>query len=828
MIGSSIKQYTLLEKLGEGGGGSIYKAEDAVLSRVVAVKILPDDLTNDESARKRFLREAQLASRLDHPNICTIYSIEEADGYYFIVMQYVEGRTLKQVINKRPLDFDSLYSIAMQTADAIVYAHAKGIMHRDIKSSNIMITERGQVKILDFGLAKLTEEVCGTEVTELTQQGAHLGTPAYMSPEQARCIEVDYRTDIFSFGIVLYEMATGQRPFNGQNSVEVMHAVMHDTPKQISDFNRNAPPGLQKIIDHALQKSPSDRYQLMSAMVVDLKGIARDARTSGIPDGAAIPYTPAKNQKTGWWSGKFGRVLDKFTRRSADDTKSEREDQSTAPDISTQGPAGIGKKAIAILPFRNLSADASTSFYGFSLADCIITELASLRNLVVRPSSYVAKYQDQDIETRQVGQELAVDAVLIGGFLKAGNRFRVTPQLVDIASGEILWSDKIDVEYEDIIKIQDEISHRVVDGLRLKITEDEQRRLARTATTSAEAYESYLRGRDLYFKFLLQTANKDDMDSAIAAFKHAISLDDRYALAYSALGTCYTRLVLTGLGNVEDYSLAATAYHVALEIDDSLIEPQLYLIYGQLLRGEKQRARDTIKRLLAEAPNEPRVHNVAADIARWDGQYDRALREYSRWLRLSPREEVKVHTGRARIYSYKRRYDEAVSEYEKALALEPDHSFVRCFYALTKHYLGKTDEAIEILKRVLGENPHMQFPRIFLAKFYLTKGEIERAKALITPRVIAAAEADGDIAYWLAGYYAIQHDNDEALKWFRRAIDMGNENYPWFHNDPSMNNVRNDPRFKEIMDDLRHRWEQLTGTRSSELPGAHQPIVDRV
>jgi Tfp pilus assembly protein PilF len=247
-----------------------------------------------------------------------------------------------------------------------------------------------------------------------------------------------------------------------------------------------------------------------------------------------------------------------------------------------------------------------------------------------------------------------------------------------------------------------------------------------------------------------------------------------------------------------------------------------------LLRGQKQQARDTIKRLLAEAPNEPRVHNVAADIARWDGQYDKALREYARWLRLSPREEVKVHTGRARIYSYKRRYDQAVSEYEKALALEPDHAFVRCFYALTKHYLGKTDEAIDILTRVLGENPQMQFPRIFLAKFYLTKGENERASALITPAVVAAAEADGDIAYWLAGYYSLQNDNEESLKWFRRAIDMGNENYPWFQNDPTTNNVRSDPRYQEIMDDLRERWERLTGARSSELPASQPQPADRV
>ncbi|HZS44936.1 MAG TPA: protein kinase [Blastocatellia bacterium] len=827
MIGTDIKQYHLLDKLGEGGGGTIYKAEDTLLNRTVAVKILPASLTDDENARKRFLREARLASRLDHPNICTIYSIEEADGFYFIVMQYVEGRTLKQVINHRPLEFDSVYSIALQIADAITYAHGKGIMHRDIKPTNIMITDRGQVKILDFGLAKLTDIECSVETTELTQQGAHLGTPAYMSPEQARCEEVDHRTDVFSLGIVIYEMATGQKPFMGPNSVEVMHAIMNARPKPMQELNNKVPAGLQRILDRALQKSPGDRYQLMSAMLVDLKALGRELKSGGIPDGAGVPYAPIKSQKSGWLSGTVSKLRDKLSRRPREDTNSQR-GRSTAPELSTDAAASISKKAIAILPFKNISADPANSFYGFSLADSIITELAALRSLVVRPSSYVAKYQDKEIDPGQVGKELAVDAVLIGGFIKVGNRFRVTPQLVDIATGAILWSDKIDVEYEDIIKIQDEISQRIVDGLRLKISEDEQRRLARSTTASAEAYESYLRGRDHFFKFLLETANKADADAAIAAFKRAIELDSNYALAYSALGTCYTRVVLTGLGGVGDYDLAAQAYHKALQIDDKLIEPQLYLIYGQLLRGEKQQVRDTIKRLLVAAPNEPRVHNVAADIARWDGQYDKALREYARWLKLSPREEVKVLVGRCRIFAYKGRYKDAIAECEKALKLEPDHAFVRSFYAFTNYYLGDCEKSIAMLTQVVEEQPQMQFPKIFLAICLYKQGEIERAKSLITPGVIAAAEADGDIAYWLAGFYALQNKAEEALKWLERAIHMGNENYPWFANDPNMDNVRKNPRFIGMMEALRSRWEQLTGGRLPEKPAEQQPLTDRL
>jgi serine/threonine-protein kinase len=300
------------------------------------------------------------------------------------------------------------------------------------------------------------------------------------------------------------------------------------------------------------------------------------------------------------------------------------------------------------------------------------------------------------------------------------------------------------------------------------------------------------------------------MDAALAAFERAVGLDQNFALAYSALGTCYTRLVLTGLGGVDDYKRAAEAYHQALALNDSLIEPRLYLIYGQLLRGEKAQARATLEQLLAQAPNDPKVHNVAADIARWDGQYDKALREYARWLRLSPREAVKVYSGRGRIYAYKRRFEDALAEYEKALALEPNHAFIRCFLAFTKYYLGQRDEAVRLLTRVLDENPQMQFPKIYLAMCYAADGDTARARALITPEVLATGQADGDIAYWLAGLHALLDDRDEALRWLRHAIGIGNENYPWFSFDPNLNSLRDDPRFQEIMGDLRARWEQLT------------------
>jgi serine/threonine protein kinase len=464
-----ISHYRLDQELGRGGMGRVHKAFDTTLDRIVVLKLLAPDLVADKASRDRFLREARLASALDHPNICTIYEIADADGQYFIAMQYVAGKTLKRLVGGQPLSLDTLISVGLQMGDALASAHARGIIHRDIKSSNIIITPRGQVKVLDFGLAKLVsdkERASGTQETELTQVGAPLGTPSYMSPEQARCERVDHRSDIFSFGIVLYEMAAGQLPFKGSSHVEIMSAVINAPHEPTTERNKNIPPQLSAVIDRALAKRPSDRYQSMQQMMEELRQAAAAIRFSEqLPDGVRVPYVRPRRQN---FFGAFGRWVERLSGK----------DPSPA---AVPGPApGVGHKEasredfslkggpprrLAVMPFRNLSGDAATDFYGLSLADSLITELARFKSLMVRPSSSVARYQNARLDPAQVGKELEVEAILTGNFLKAGDRLRVTAQLIDAGGGTILWSEKIDADAQDALAIQDRISQRIAGGL---------------------------------------------------------------------------------------------------------------------------------------------------------------------------------------------------------------------------------------------------------------------------------------------------------------------------------------------------------------------------
>ncbi len=478
-MNKTISHYELQEEIGQGGMGRVCKAYDTMLDRTVVLKLLAPDLMSEDESRKRFLREARLASALDHPNICTIYEIAEVDNQYFIAMQYIPGKTLKKVIGTKPLSLDSVFSIALQVGDALAAAHAKGIVHRDIKSSNIIITPSGKAKVLDFGLAKLLSEKGRVEAVEaqaeeLTRLGTPLGTPSYMSPELANGERADHRSDIFSFGVVLYEMAAGKLPFRGQTSVDVMHAVLHEAHKPAIEVNDKLPPDMSAIIDNAIAKKPADRYQSMQPMLEDLQRLSVALRfgAQGVPDGLTTPFVLPKRQSS---RGVFGQLIRGLLSR-APASEAQTLQQPTArrdassPNanldaISDASSAGASRTTLAVLPFRNLSGDAASDFYALSLADGLTTELATIGSLSVTPSSTVAKYRDQAIDPSRVRAALGVDVVLMGNFLKAGDRIRVTAQLINTSSGAILWSEKIDGDATDVLAIQDRISQRVIAGL---------------------------------------------------------------------------------------------------------------------------------------------------------------------------------------------------------------------------------------------------------------------------------------------------------------------------------------------------------------------------
>src|SRR5712692_1737937 len=653
ITGATLGNYRILEKIGEGGQGTVYKAVDNRLGRTAVVKVLPPELTAQAANLKRFEREARLASALDHPNICTIYDMDEVGGVHFIAMQYVDGQNVRQLVGGRPLDLPSVLSIGIQVADALAAAHARGIIHRDIKAGNVMVTPAGQVKILDFGLAKLldSEGPGGIHQTDLTEVGIPYGTATYAAPEQARGERVDARADIFSTGVLLFEMLTGTWPFQGNTSVDVRHAVLHEEPPPLDEARPNpVPPRLQVILDRTLQKDPRDRYQKVAELRDDLRIVLREVE-SGVPQGFE-PITPvAPRHLSG--TGRMGRAL-RWLRGVTGEKTSQRVSTSehTTHDTPATSAGDRERKSLAILPFKNLSNDPQASFYEFSLADAVITELARVRSLVVRPSSEIVKYQGLQVDPRQAGREMSVAAVLSAGFLRAGDRIRVTAQLVDVESGDLLWSDRIDADATDIINVQDTITQEICDGLRLELSSDEKDRLEQGKTANAEAYEEYLRGRDCLGRFIYHSIARTDVDSAIEHFQKATKLDPSFALAHSALGGAYANRVRKGLGETDDNARAEKAFERALALDPQLLEPRMHMIFVYMARGEKKKARRTAERLREEAPNDVGVHFARAVLARLDGDYERALRSLDRMARLNPAERVVVSYNRARIFMY--------------------------------------------------------------------------------------------------------------------------------------------------------------------------------
>ena len=804
MIGAKLGNYRILEKIGAGGQGTVYKATDAKLGRTVVIKVLPPELTVKEANLKRFEREARLASALDHPNICTIFDLNDIEGVHFIAMQFVEGKNVRELVNGRPLDLRSALSITIQVADALDAAHGRGIIHRDIKAGNVMVTPSGQVKILDFGLAKLldTEGVGpgGIHHTDLTEVGIPYGTATYAAPEQSRGERVDARADIFSTGVLLYEMLTGTWPFQGRTSVDVRHAVLHQAPQPLGEARPGGvPPQLQLILDRALAKDPKQRYQKVGELRDELRTVLRDVE-AGATQSFSEPITPvAPRHLSG--TGRMGRALRWLRNVTGEHTAPQRESTSERPvhDTPVTSLGDRERKSVAILPFRNVSNDSQSSFYEFSLADAVITELARVRSLVVRPSSEIVKYQGVQVDPRQAGREMSVAAVLSAGFLRAGDRIRVTAQLVDVDSGDLLWSDRIDADATDIINVQDTITQEICDGLRLELTSDEKDRLEQAKTANAEAYEEYLRGRDCLGRYVYHTVARKDVDGAIEHFERAAYLDPSFALAHSALGAAYASRVMKGFGEPDDHALARDAFDKALALDPYLIEARMHMIFIYLSSGQKAQARAAADQLKREAPNDASVHFVRGVVARLDGDYDKALRSLDRMARLNPAERVVVSYNRARLFTYMGRYEEALAELDAGAAIEPDHPLIRTFRARALYYRDEPVKAAEILEQVLEQHPQLDGIRPIYATFLSALGWHEDARAQITDEVLKTANTDHDVAYWLASAYALEGERDKALTWLRRAIELGNENRPWFERDKNWDSLRSDPEYQRII-----------------------------
>lgn len=810
MIGSKINQYLIQEKLGAGGQGTVYKALDTKLNRTVVIKVLPPELTQKTANFKRFEREAQLCSQLDHPNICTVYDFHEANGVFYIAMQYIDGKNVRQLVAGRPLELRSALSIAVQTCDALAYTHSRGIIHRDIKAGNVMVTADGQVKILDFGLAKLVQDephTSGVDRAELTEVGIPYGTATYAAPEQAKGERADHRADIFSTGVLLYEMLTGIWAFQGKTVIDVRHQVLHGTPKPVDQMRKEPmPPQLQQIIDKALAKEPKDRYQKISKMRDEIRAVLQEI--SGMPifqNDTFAPRHAETNVVKRAWSWITGKTnSDSSTANRSNITPSNSYpplSNSISPEI-TMTATGQEKKSVAILPFKNLSQDENANFYEFALADAVITELAQLKSLIVRPSSVIAKYQGLDVDPRKAGEELNVHAVLSAGFIRSGDKMRVTAQLLNVLSGEILWSDRIDAESSDILVLQDNIAQKILEGLRLELSEKEQEKLGRRPTDNAEAYEEFLRGRDNFGRFIFRTLAVEDCDAAIHNFKHAIELDPSFALAYSGLGACYANRFLKGLGEAEDYTYAEAAFTKAFFYDPNVPEARVLMVMIYMARGEKKKARAEIEMLQKQFPNDAPLHFVKGVMHRLDGNYDESLRSFEKLARLDPAARVVSAYNRSRIFIYQDKFEEAIRELDKGAEVEPNHPLIKVFRAAALYYHGDRAESIELMKEVLKTNPTMDGVRPLYAIFLAGSGLTKEAEAQLSEEALGVSRSDHDMAYWVGSTYAILGEKDKAFKWLERAVKLGNQNKPWYEKDHSLDGLRDDPRFAELLNKI--------------------------
>jgi TolB-like protein/Tfp pilus assembly protein PilF len=577
--------------------------------------------------------------------------------------------------------------------------------------------------------------------------------------------------------------------------------VLHDAPVPVAELRKEPiPPRLQQILDRCLAKEPRDRYQKMDELRDDLRGVLQEISAGGATD---QPFTSVAPEPARHLAGSspVSRAMRWLKGRS-------KSDSTSAPGLTTPTKPTIHetpfmtmadpeKKSLAILCFRNLSNDPASSFYEFSLADAVITELARVRSLVVRPSSVIAKYQGQQLDPRDIGQELHVNAVLTAGFIHAGGRFRVTAQLLDVGSGDILWSDRIDTSTEDIIAVQDEIAQKIVEGLRLELSPAEQDGIAKPSTQNAAAYEQYLRGRDLFARFIFRTIAPEDCDAAIEHFQRAIELDPNFALALDGLGASYVNRVFKGFGGAEDYERAEVAFNKALAIDPKLVEARMLMVFVYLWRGEKQKAREEVARARREYPDEPVVHFVKATLHRLDGEYGRALRSYDRLMRLDPAAHVVASYNRALVYMYMGNFEEVAKQLDQAG--DPDNPLVKTFRALALYYTGQTDAAVELMQDNVADHPNMHGIRPFMAMFLSAQGKHEEARAQLNSGVIRNAEVDPDIAYSVASVYALEGMRAEAFEWLTRAIALGNENLVCFENDPNWTTLRSDEQFQKLI-----------------------------
>ena len=789
MIDQQISHYRILDKLGMGGMGEVYLAEDSKLGRKLALKILPAEFTKDAGRVARFEQEARAASALNHPNIITIYEVGKEAGVYFIAAEYIAGNTLRQHLRSDGLDLREALGIAIQIANALEAAHEAGITHRDIKPENVMIRPDGYVKVLDFGLAKLTEKSnpsydkvdkeAATQIKAKTDPGTVMGTVTYMSPEQARGLAVDARSDIFSLGVLLYEMLTGKVPFDGTTATDVLAAILHVEPAPLTRYCRQAPAELEASLKKALCKDCETRYQTIKNFLGDLRQIKNRLEFEA-------EFARIKHQSQ---SGKSGEEISEAL------TVEFRSGEIISPSgrlIERRISAEI--ESLAILPLENAGANAEMDYLSDGITESIINSLSQLPKLRVVPRTTVFQYKGQPIDPQRIGQELGVRAVLTGRVLHIGDSLIVKTELVDIAHSKQLWGEQYRRRMTDIFALQDEIAEEISQKLRLQLTGEERERLRKRYTDNTEAYQLYLKGR-----YYVGKRTPDWIRKGIEHFQQAIDLDPNYALAYAGLAEAYGFLASSTGGQPprDAYPLAKAAALKALELDDTLGEAHCSLGFFRLLFDWDYAAAEAeFKRAIELSPNFANAHDGYGFYLKATGQHEAAIESCKRAQELEPL-SLFLSLSLGWAYYFARRYDEALKQSAKVLDMDPNFGFAYWHRGMVFIQQQNFTEAINAFRKAISLSGAIPTFLSYLGHAYARAGKIREARQMLA-QLESLSKKQYVSSYFIAMLHLGLGDLDQTFEWLEKAYEERSGFLAFAPVEPMLDGMRNDNRFASL------------------------------